>query len=103
MHASIEGASYIPAASPRWLAVSRRLGRQSHPTLRNDAVFAPTSVDKIAAEELVEAMMTHEDRSPQPFWSIPRRRSAPRRRPRPPGRIIVEAAHGRMPGFVDTV
>ena len=56
---------------------------------------------KIAAERLVEAMVVR-DRLPAVIVN-PSTPIGPRDvRPTPTGRIIVEAARGRMPGFVDT-
>jgi dihydroflavonol-4-reductase len=56
---------------------------------------------KIAAERLVEAMVAR-DRLPAVIVN-PSTPIGPRDvRPTPTGRIIVEAARGRMPGFVDT-
>ncbi len=56
---------------------------------------------KIAAERLVEAMIAS-DRLPAVIVN-PSTPIGPRDvRPTPTGRIIVEAAAGRMPGFVDT-
>jgi dihydroflavonol-4-reductase len=56
---------------------------------------------KIAAERLVEAMVAH-DRLPAVIVN-PSTPIGPRDvKPTPTGRIIVEAACGRIPGFVDT-
>jgi dihydroflavonol-4-reductase len=56
---------------------------------------------KIAAERLVETMVAR-DRLPAVIVN-PSTPIGPRDvRPTPTGRIIVEAARGRMPGFVDT-
>jgi dihydroflavonol-4-reductase len=56
---------------------------------------------KVAAERLVEAMI-HRDRLPAVIVN-PSTPIGPRDvRPTPTGRIIVEAASGRMPAFVDT-
>jgi dihydroflavonol-4-reductase len=56
---------------------------------------------KIAAERLVEAMVAS-DKLPAVIVN-PSTPIGPRDiRPTPTGRIIVEAASGRMPGFVDT-
>ena len=56
---------------------------------------------KVAAERLVEAMVAR-DRLPAVIVN-PSTPIGPRDvRPTPTGRIIVEAALGRMPGFVDT-
>ncbi|HXD14563.1 MAG TPA: hopanoid-associated sugar epimerase [Xanthobacteraceae bacterium] len=56
---------------------------------------------KIAAERLVEAMIA-EDALPAVIVN-PSTPIGPRDvRPTPTGRIVVEAARGRMPGFVDT-
>src|SRR6202045_2433075 len=56
---------------------------------------------KIAAERLVEAMVAR-DRLPAVIVN-PSTPIGPRDvRPTPTGRIIVEAARGRIPGFVDT-
>ncbi|HSU99665.1 MAG TPA: NAD-dependent epimerase/dehydratase family protein, partial [Roseiarcus sp.] len=56
---------------------------------------------KVAAERLVEAMIRH-DRLPAVIVN-PSTPIGPRDvKPTPTGRIIVEAASGRMPAFVDT-
>jgi dihydroflavonol-4-reductase len=56
---------------------------------------------KVAAERLVEAMIAH-DGLPAVIVN-PSTPIGPRDvKPTPTGRIIVEAASGRMPGFVDT-
>jgi dihydroflavonol-4-reductase len=62
---------------------------------------ASTSASKVAAERLVHSMVVDDD---LPAVIVnPTAPVGPRDvRPTPTGRIIVEAASGRMPAFVDT-
>jgi dihydroflavonol-4-reductase len=73
---------------------------ESDPLLEESAI-GPYKRSKIAAERLVEAMVRR-DGLPAVIVN-PSTPLGPRDvRPTPTGRIIVEAASGRMPGFVDT-
>jgi dihydroflavonol-4-reductase len=83
-----------------------RLGRdgtpatEDHPLAEGEAIGAYKQ-SKIAAERLVEAMVRREG---LPAVIVnPSTPIGPRDvRPTPTGRIIIEAASGRMPAFVDT-
>lgn len=69
--------------------------------LSEESAIGPYKRSKIAAERLVEAMVRR-DGLPAVVVN-PSTPLGPRDvRPTPTGRIIVEAASGRMPGFVDT-
>ena len=73
---------------------------EDHP-LAEDAAIGAYKLSKVAAERLVEAMVRW-DGLPAVIVN-PSTPIGPRDvRPTPTGRIIVEAASGRMPGFVDT-
>jgi dihydroflavonol-4-reductase len=66
-----------------------------------DEGIGPYKRSKIAAERLVEAMVA-DDRLPAVIVN-PSTPIGPRDvKPTPTGRIIVEAARGRVPGFLDT-
>jgi dihydroflavonol-4-reductase len=69
--------------------------------LAEDAAIGAYKRSKVVAERLVEAMI---ERDGLPAVIVnPSTPIGPRDiRPTPTGRIIVEAASGRMPGFVDT-
>ena len=69
--------------------------------LGEDAAIGVYKRSKVAAERLVEAMI---ERDGLPAVIVnPSTPIGPRDvRPTPTGRIIIEAASGRMPGFVDT-
>jgi dihydroflavonol-4-reductase len=70
-------------------------------SLAEDEAIGAYKRSKVAAERLVEAMI-HEDGLPAVIVN-PTTPIGPRDvRPTPTGRIIIEAASGRMPGFVDT-
>ena len=94
-------ASSIPAASPP----SRRVPTAARPTrpaadAEAEAIGAYKR-SKVAAERLVEEMVA-EQGLPAVIVN-PSTPIGPRDiKPTPTGRIIVEAATGRMPGFVDT-
>jgi dihydroflavonol-4-reductase len=76
------------------------LATEEHP-LAEEAAIGAYKRSKIAAERLVEAM-TREDGLPAVIVN-PSTPIGPRDvRPTPTGRIIIEAAIGRMPVFVDT-
>ena len=69
--------------------------------LREEEAIGAYKRSKVAAERLVEAMVA-EDALPAVIVN-PSTPIGPRDvRPTPTGRIIVEAATGRIPGFVDT-
>jgi dihydroflavonol-4-reductase len=69
--------------------------------LRADEAIGTYKRSKVAAERLVETMVVR-DRLPAVIVN-PSTPIGPRDvRPTPTGRIIVEAARGRMPAFVDT-
>jgi dihydroflavonol-4-reductase len=73
---------------------------ESHPLLESKAVGAYKK-SKVIAERLVEDMVKHH--SLPAVIVNPSTPIGPRDvKPTPTGRIIVEAASGRMPGFVDT-
>jgi dihydroflavonol-4-reductase len=73
---------------------------ENHP-LAEEAAIGAYKLSKVAAERLVEAMVRW-DGLPAVIVN-PSTPIGPRDvRPTPTGRIIVEAASGRMPGFVDT-
>jgi dihydroflavonol-4-reductase len=73
---------------------------EDHPLPEGEAIGAYKR-SKVAAERLVEAMI-HRDGLPAVIVN-PSTPIGPRDvRPTPTGRIIVEAASGRMPGFVQT-
>jgi dihydroflavonol-4-reductase len=69
--------------------------------LSEQQAIGPYKQSKISAERLVEAMVRHEG---LPAVIVnPSAPIGPRDvRPTPTGRIVVEAASGRMPAFVDT-
>jgi dihydroflavonol-4-reductase len=76
------------------------LATEDHP-LAEEAAIGAYKRSKIAAERLVETM-TRRDGLPAVIVS-PSTPVGPRDvRPTPTGRIIIEAASGHMPGFVDT-
>jgi dihydroflavonol-4-reductase len=73
---------------------------ESHP-LSEEQAIGPYKKSKVIAERLVEDMVRR-DGLPAVIVN-PSTPIGPRDvRPTPTGRIIVEAARGRMPGFVDT-
>jgi dihydroflavonol-4-reductase len=75
-------------------------GTEEHP-LAEGAAIGAYKRSKVAAERLVEAMIRGDGLPAvivNPSTPIGPRDS----RPTPTGRIIIEAASGRMPGFVDT-
>ena len=73
---------------------------ESHPLSENEAIGAYKR-SKVVAERLVEAMVQH-DRLPAVIVN-PSTPIGPRDvKPTPTGRVIVEAACGRVPAFVDT-
>jgi dihydroflavonol-4-reductase len=73
---------------------------ENHPLAAGEGIGAYKR-SKVAAERLVETMIRR-DRLPAVIVN-PSTPIGPRDvRPTPTGRIIVEAASGRMPGFVDT-
>jgi dihydroflavonol-4-reductase len=77
-----------------------RLADESRPLAENEAIGAYKR-SKVLAERLVESMIERQD---LPAIIVnPSTPIGPRDvRPTPTGRIIVEAASGRMPAFVDT-
>ena len=76
------------------------LATENRPLAEGEAIGAYKR-SKVAAERLVEAM-TRRDGLPAVIVN-PSTPIGPRDvRPTPTGRIIIEAAAGRMPGFVDT-
>ncbi len=76
------------------------LATENHPQAEQEAIGAYKR-SKIAAERLVEAM-TRQEGLPAVIVN-PSTPIGPRDvRPTPTGRIILEAASGRMPAFVDT-
>ena len=81
-------------------ARGRQAGRRNRAARRSRAIGAYKR-SKVAAERLVERMVAR-DRLPAVIVN-PSTPIGPRDvKPTPTGRIIVEAARGRMPAFVDT-
>jgi dihydroflavonol-4-reductase len=99
MQAGVERIVYTSSVATLGL-VDGRLADESRPLSSDDAVGAYKK-SKVMAERIVETMVERHD---LPAVIVnPSTPIGPRDvRPTPTGRIIVEAACGRMPAFVDT-
>jgi dihydroflavonol-4-reductase len=98
LHAGVE--RIVHTSSVATLGLADVPANESNP-LSEESAIGPYKRSKIAAERLVEAMVRR-DGLPAVIVN-PSTPLGPRDvRPTPTGRIIVEAASGRMPGFVDT-
>ena len=99
LKAGVERIVYTSSVATLAVADGAR-GDEDHP-LAEDAAIGAYKRSKIAAERLVEAMI---ERDGLPAVIVnPSTPIGPRDvRPTPTGRIIIEAASGRMPAFVDT-
>jgi dihydroflavonol-4-reductase len=99
MRAGVERIVYTSSVATLKL-VKGGAATEDHP-LAEGAAIGAYKLSKVAAERLVEAMVRWEG---LPAVIVnPSTPIGPRDvRPTPTGRIIVEAASGRMPGFVDT-
>ena len=99
LRAGVERIVYTSSVATLRLADSG-LATEDHP-LAESAAIGAYKRSKVAAERLVEAMVSR-DGLPAVIVN-PSTPIGPRDvRPTPTGRIIVEAASGRMPAFVDT-
>ena len=100
LHADVERVVYTSSVATLAIPANGASGDETMPLAESDAI-GPYKRSKVAAERLVEAMVVH-DRLPAVIVN-PSAPIGPRDiRPTPTGRIIVEAASGRMPAFVDT-
>jgi dihydroflavonol-4-reductase len=99
-NAGVEGIVYTSSVATLKLRADGSPADESVP-LQEDEGIGAYKRSKIAAERLVEAMVANEN---LPAVIVnPSTPIGPRDvKPTPTGRIIVEAARGRMPGFVDT-
>ena len=99
LRAGVERIVYTSSVATLKL-VDGGLAAEDRPLAEKEAVGAYKR-SKVAAERLVEAM-TRRDGLPAVIVN-PSTPIGPRDvRPTPTGRVIIEAAAGRMPGFVDT-
>jgi dihydroflavonol-4-reductase len=99
LRAGVERIVYTSSVATLRL-VDGAAANEDHP-LNEDAAIGAYKQSKIAAERLVEVMVSR-DGLPAIIVN-PSTPIGPRDvRPTPTGRIIIEAASGRMPGFVDT-
>ncbi|MGC1579754.1 MAG: NAD-dependent epimerase/dehydratase family protein, partial [Beijerinckiaceae bacterium] len=99
LHAGVE--RIVHTSSVATLGLADGVPATESNRLSEESAIGPYKRSKIAAERLVEAMVRC-DGLPAVIVN-PSTPLGPRDvRPTPTGRIIVEAASGRMPGFVDT-
>jgi dihydroflavonol-4-reductase len=100
LRAGVERVVYTSSVATLALRPGDAPADESAPLSEHEGIGAYKR-SKIAAERLVEAMVANE--SLPAVIVNPSTPIGPRDvRPTPTGRIIVEAARGRMPGFVDT-
>ncbi len=100
LRAGVERVVYTSSVATLELRPDGSPADESRP-LSEDAGIGAYKRSKIAAERLVERMVAR-DKLPAVIVN-PSTPIGPRDiKPTPTGRIIVEAARGRMPGFVDT-
>ena len=100
LRAGVERVVYTSSVATLALKPRRHAGRRNVPLDEANAIGAYKS-SKVAAERLVERMIAQE-KLPAVIVN-PSTPIGPRDvRPTPTGRIIVEAATGRIPAFVDT-
>jgi len=100
LDAGVERIVHTSSVATLALPTNGGVGDESMP-LAESAAIGAYKRSKVIAERLVEAMIAR-DALPAVIVN-PSTPVGPRdARPTPTGRIIVEAASGRMPGFVDT-
>jgi dihydroflavonol-4-reductase len=100
LHAGVERVVYTSSVATLGLRADGTAADESVPLAVEEGIGAYKR-SKVAAERLVEAMVAN-DALPAVIVN-PSTPIGPRDvKPTPTGRIIVEAARGRMPGFVDT-
>jgi dihydroflavonol-4-reductase len=100
LRAGVERVVYTSSVATLKLGAGGRPATEDHPLAEGEAIGAYKR-SKVAAERLVEAMVRR-DGLPAVIVN-PSTPIGPRDvRPTPTGRIIIEAASGRMPAFVDT-
>lgn len=100
LRAGVERVVYTSSVATLALRADRSPADESIP-LREDEGIGAYKRSKIAAERLVEALVR--ERGLPAVIVNPSTPIGPRDvRPTPTGRIILEAARGRIPGFVDT-
>jgi dihydroflavonol-4-reductase len=100
LRAGIERIVYTSSVATLRLARGAAPATEDHPLGEQEAVGAYKR-SKVAAERLVEAMARRE-RLPVVIVNPSTPIGPGDVRPTPTGRIIIEAASGRMPAFVDT-
>jgi dihydroflavonol-4-reductase len=99
LRAGVERVVYTSSVAT--LALDDRAPADEHHPLSADRAIGAYKQSKVMAERLVEEMVRR-DRLPAVIVN-PSTPIGPRDvKPTPTGRIIVEAAAGRMPGYVDT-
>jgi len=100
LNAGVERIVYTSSVATLKLGVGGTAATEDHPLAEEEAIGAYKR-SKVAAERLVEAMVR--DQGLPAVIVNPSTPIGPRDvRPTPTGRIIIEAASGRMPAFVDT-
>jgi dihydroflavonol-4-reductase len=100
LKAGVERIVYTSSVATLELAGGGAPATEDHPLAEEDAIGAYKR-SKVAAERLVEAMVRR-DGLPAVIVN-PSTPIGPRDvKPTPTGRVIIEAASGRMPAFVDT-
>jgi dihydroflavonol-4-reductase len=100
LRAGVERIVYTSSVATLKLGAGGAPATEDHPLAEGEAIGAYKR-SKVAAERLVEAMVRR-DGLPAVIVN-PSTPIGPRDvRPTPTGRIIIEAASGRMPAFVDT-
>ena len=101
LRAGVERIVYTSSVATLGAARRRQPGRRKRPVVGRGGRSAPISAARSPPSGWSRPWSAATGCPPSS--SIPRRRSDPRDvKPTPTGRIIVEAARGRMPGFVDT-
>lgn len=100
LNAGVERIVYTSSIATLAVGQNGALSDETHP-LPIDAAIGAYKRSKVAAETVVKSMIEKDD---LPAIIVhPSAPVGPRdHRPTPTGRIIIEAASGRMPGFVDT-
>jgi len=100
LNAGVERIVYTSSVATLKLGGDGTPATEDHPLAEDEAIGAYKR-SKVAAERLVEAMVV---RNGLPAVIVnPSTPIGPRDvRPTPTGRVIIEAASGRMPAFVDT-